>query len=91
MTSFAYGDCQKSYIKPKSKRRKWMDGLKKTFGKASQALTEKVGGNADKTDMDPQFKEMERKMDCTTRTVNDLLLYTREYLQPNARKGYDSR
>ena len=68
-----------------------MDGLKKTFGKASQALTEKVAGNADRTQMDPKFKEMERKMDVTSKTVHDLLLLTRKYLQPNSRKGYDSR
>lgn len=66
-----------------------MDGLKKTFGKASQALTEKVG-NAEKTEMDPHFKEMERKMDCTQKTIADLLNLTREFLQPNHRKGYES-
>jgi len=60
-----------------------MDGLKKTFGKASQALTEKVG-NADRTEMDPQFKEMERKMDCTTKTITEILQLTREFLQPNS-------
>jgi len=59
-----------------------MDGFKKTFGKAQQALSEKVGGNVDKTELDPHFKEMERQMDCTNRTVQDLLSYTREYLQP---------
>ena len=69
-----------------------MDKFGKAFGKASQALTEKVaGGNADRTEMDPHFREMERKMDCTTKTVHDLLSLTREFLQPHSRKGYDAR
>lgn len=84
LTFMNENDYHPNTTKQKPKRRKLMDGLKKTFGKASQALTEKVGGNADRTEMDPQFKEMERQMDCTSKTVNDLLLLTREYLQPNS-------
>lgn len=61
-----------------------MDGLKKTFGKAAQAVSEKVGSNADRTEMDPQFKEMERLTDCTAKAISELLGHTREYLQPNS-------
>jgi len=61
-----------------------MDGLKKTFGKASQAISEKVSNNADRTEMDPQFKDMERLTDNTGKAVVELLNHTREYLQPNS-------
>jgi len=68
-----------------------MDGLKKTFGKAAQAVSEKVGSNADRTEMDPQFKEMERLTDCTAKAISELLGHTREYLQPNSRKGFQEK
>jgi len=61
-----------------------MDGLKKTFGKASQAISEKVSNNADRTEMDPQFKDMERLTDNTAKAVTELLNHTREFLQPNS-------
>jgi len=68
-----------------------MDGLKKTFGKASQAISEKVSNNADRTEMDPQFREMERLTDATSRTIQELVNLSREYLQPNSRKGYQEK
>ncbi|CBY24529.1 unnamed protein product [Oikopleura dioica] len=41
--------------------------------------------------MDPAFKEMERKMDVTQKSTMELLALAREYLQPNSRKGFDSK
>lgn len=41
-----YKPVKDGFVNQRFKPRKVMDGLKKTFGKASQALTEKVG-NAD--------------------------------------------
>uniref|UniRef100_A0A6I8R588 Endophilin-A2 n=1 Tax=Xenopus tropicalis TaxID=8364 RepID=A0A6I8R588_XENTR len=57
-------------------------GLKKQFYKASQLVSEKVGG-AEGTKLDDEFKEMEKKVDVTTKAVTDVLAKTIEYLQPN--------
>ncbi|XP_069784939.1 SH3-domain GRB2-like 1b isoform X2 [Narcine bancroftii] len=57
-------------------------GLKKQFYKASQLVSEKVGG-AEGTKLDEDFKEMERKVDITSKAVADVLTKTTEYLQPN--------
>ena len=45
----------------------------------------------DRTEMDPQFKEMERLTDCTAKAISELLGHTREYLQPNSRKGFQEK
>ncbi|KAM4052612.1 endophilin-A2 [Anomaloglossus baeobatrachus] len=57
-------------------------GLKKQFYKASQLVSEKVGG-AEGTKLDEDFKEMEKKVDVTTKAVSEVLAKTTEYLQPN--------
>lgn len=59
-----------------------MAGLKKQFYKASQLVSEKVGG-AEGTKLDEDFKDMERKVDVTSKAVMDVLTKTTEYLQPN--------
>ncbi|XP_042572237.1 SH3 domain containing GRB2 like 2a, endophilin A1 [Cyprinus carpio] len=57
-------------------------GLKKQFHKATQRVSEKVGG-AEGTKLDEDFMEMEKKVDVTTRAVLDIMTKTTEYLQPN--------
>ncbi|XP_039188771.1 endophilin-A2 isoform X3 [Crotalus tigris] len=57
-------------------------GLKKQFYKASQLVSEKVGG-AEGTKLDEDFKEMEKKVDLTSKAVTEILARTTEYLQPN--------
>ncbi|KAM4707260.1 endophilin-A2 isoform 1-T1 [Discoglossus pictus] len=57
-------------------------GLKKQFYKASQLVSEKVGG-AEGTKLDDDFKEMEKKVDVTSKAVAEVLTKTTEYLQPN--------
>ncbi|XP_072553219.1 LOW QUALITY PROTEIN: SH3 domain containing GRB2 like 2b, endophilin A1 [Salminus brasiliensis] len=58
-------------------------GLKKQFHKATQKVSEKVGG-AEGTKLDDDFKEMEKKWDTTSRAVLDIMTrLTTEYLQPN--------
>ncbi|KAM3865237.1 SH3 domain containing GRB2 like 2a, endophilin A1 [Diretmus argenteus] len=57
-------------------------GLKKQFHKATQRVSEKVGG-AEGTKLDVDFTEMEKKVDTTTRAVMDIMTKTTEYLQPN--------
>ncbi|XP_022047319.1 SH3 domain containing GRB2 like 2b, endophilin A1 [Acanthochromis polyacanthus] len=57
-------------------------GLKKQFHKATQKVSEKVGG-AEGTKLDDDFKEMEKKVDITSRAVLDIMTRTTEYLQPN--------
>ncbi|KAF3837533.1 hypothetical protein F7725_004997 [Dissostichus mawsoni] len=46
------------------------------------ASREKVGG-AEGTKLDEDFKEMEKKVDVTSRAVLDIMTKTTEYLQPN--------
>nr|KAF6487304.1 SH3 domain containing GRB2 like 2, endophilin A1 [Rousettus aegyptiacus] len=60
-------------------------GLKKQFHKATQKVSEKVGG-AEGTKLDDDFKEMERKVDVTSRAVMEIMTKTIEYLQPNPGK-----
>ncbi|CAL8331674.1 unnamed protein product [Lota lota] len=57
-------------------------GLKKQFHKATQRVSEKVGG-AEGTKLDYDFTEMEKKVDTTARAVMDIMTKTNEYLQPN--------
>ncbi|KAF1380990.1 hypothetical protein PFLUV_G00169790 [Perca fluviatilis] len=57
-------------------------GFKKQFHKATQKVSEKVGG-AEGTKLDDDFKEMEKKVDITSRAVLDIMTRTTEYLQPN--------
>ncbi|XP_064184813.1 endophilin-A2-like isoform X1 [Anguilla rostrata] len=57
-------------------------GLKKQFYKASQMVSEKVGG-AEGTKLDEDFKDLERKVDVTSKAVVDIITKTSEYLQPN--------
>lgn len=57
-------------------------GFKKQFHKASQFVSEKMGG-AEGTKLDNDFVEMERKIDATSKAVADVLSKTTEYLQPN--------
>lgn len=57
-------------------------GLKKQFYKASQMVSEKVGG-AEGTKLDEDFKDLERKADITSKAIVDVLARTSEYLQPN--------
>ncbi|EPQ03079.1 Endophilin-A2 [Myotis brandtii] len=48
----------------------------------SQLVSEKVGG-AEGTKLDDDFKEMEKKVDVTSKAVVEVLARTIEYLQPN--------
>ncbi|XP_072241060.1 SH3 domain containing GRB2 like 2a, endophilin A1 isoform X1 [Leuresthes tenuis] len=57
-------------------------GLKKQFHKATQRVSEKVGG-AEGTKLDVDFTEMEKRVDVTARAVLDIMTKTTEYLQPN--------
>ncbi|XP_062386678.1 SH3 domain containing GRB2 like 2a, endophilin A1 [Sardina pilchardus] len=57
-------------------------GLKKQFHKATQKVSEKVGG-AEGTKLDYEFLDMEKKVDTTSRAVMDIMTKTTEYLQPN--------
>uniref|UniRef100_A0A4W5RJ56 BAR domain-containing protein n=1 Tax=Hucho hucho TaxID=62062 RepID=A0A4W5RJ56_9TELE len=57
-------------------------GFKKQFHKATQRVSEKVGG-AEGTKHDDDFTEMEKKVDTTSRAVMDIMTKTTEYLQPN--------
>eukprot|EP00063_Salmo_salar_P064768 XP_014039603.1 PREDICTED: endophilin-A1-like [Salmo salar] len=57
-------------------------GFKKQFYKASQMVSEKVGG-AEGTKLDDDFLLMEKKVDTTSRAVLDIMTKTTEYLQPN--------
>ncbi|KAK3534104.1 hypothetical protein QTP86_002215 [Hemibagrus guttatus] len=57
-------------------------GLKKQFYKASQMVSEKVGG-AEGTKLDEDFKDLERKADITSKAIVEVLCRTSEYLQPN--------
>ncbi|ERE81961.1 endophilin-A1 [Cricetulus griseus] len=51
-------------------------------GCKSKKVSEKVGG-AEGTKLDDDFKEMERKVDVTSRAVMEIMTKTIEYLQPN--------
>lgn len=60
-----------------------MGGMMKQFHKASQYMSEKMGGESDKTKMDEEFVEMERKVDLMAKAVSEIMTHTKEYLQPN--------
>lgn len=55
----------------------------KQWHKASQYMSEKIGGESDKTKMDEEFVEMERKVDLMTKAISEIITHTKEYLQPN--------
>ncbi|XP_047446119.1 endophilin-A2-like isoform X1 [Mugil cephalus] len=57
-------------------------GFKKQFYKASQLVSEKVGG-AEGTKLDEDFKDLERRADVTSKAVVEVINKTSEYLQPN--------
>uniref|UniRef100_T2M6T7 Endophilin-A3 n=1 Tax=Hydra vulgaris TaxID=6087 RepID=T2M6T7_HYDVU len=57
-------------------------GLKKQFNKTSQFLSERVAGTKG-SQLEEEFKELERKIDIVTKAVDDLHNKSREYLQPN--------
>ncbi|XP_028986605.1 endophilin-A2-like isoform X2 [Betta splendens] len=57
-------------------------GFKKQFYKASQMMSEKVGG-AEGTKLDEDFRDLERRADITSKAVVDVINKTTEYLQPN--------
>ncbi|KAF7222777.1 endophilin-A2 isoform X2 [Nothobranchius furzeri] len=57
-------------------------GFKKQFYKASQMVSERVGG-AEGTKLDDDFKELERKADITSKALLEVMGKTSEYLQPN--------
>ncbi|XP_070542646.1 endophilin-A3-like [Ptychodera flava] len=57
-------------------------GFKKQINKANQYMSEKIGG-AEHTKLDEDFVEMERKTDVTKSAVEDLMVKTTEFLQPN--------
>ncbi|XP_045908887.1 endophilin-A2-like isoform X2 [Micropterus dolomieu] len=57
-------------------------GFKKQFYKASQMVSEKVGG-AEGTKLDEDFKDLERRADITSKAVVEVITKTSEYLQPN--------
>ncbi|XP_035221607.1 endophilin-A-like isoform X3 [Stegodyphus dumicola] len=57
-------------------------GLRKQINKANQYMSEKIGG-AEGTKFTEEYTEMERKTDLTNELVEDLLVKTKEYLQPN--------
>ncbi|XP_077777573.1 centlein isoform X4 [Podarcis muralis] len=60
--------------------KEWMGYLQKLL--EGQKVSEKVGG-AEGTKLDEDFKEMERKVDVTSRAVMEIMARTTEYLQPN--------
>ncbi|RMC19305.1 hypothetical protein DUI87_03913 [Hirundo rustica rustica] len=54
----------------------------KQLSSEGKKVSEKVGG-AEGTKLDDDFKEMERKVDVTSRAVMEIMAKTIEYLQPN--------
>ncbi|XP_029971144.1 endophilin-A2-like isoform X2 [Salarias fasciatus] len=57
-------------------------GFKKQIYKATQMMSEKVGG-AEGTKLDEDFKDLERKADVTSKAYLEVINKTSEYLQPN--------
>lgn len=57
-------------------------GLRKQINKANQYVSEKIGG-AEGTKFTDEYMEMERKTDLTNELVEELIVKTKEYLQPN--------
>ncbi|XP_074090083.1 endophilin-A3 isoform X8 [Macrotis lagotis] len=59
-----------------------VSGLKKQFHKATQFFYEKIN-RVERTKLDEEFLEMQRKVDITSKAIVDLLAKCTEYLQPN--------
>lgn len=57
-------------------------GFKKQIYKATQMMSEKVGG-AEGTKLEEDFLRLERKYDVTSKAVVEVMNRTSEYLQPN--------
>ncbi|KAM9719460.1 endophilin-A2-like isoform 1-T1 [Menidia menidia] len=57
-------------------------GIKKQIYKATQMVSEKVGG-AEGTKLDEDFRDLERRADVTSKAVVEVISKTSEYLQPN--------
>jgi endophilin-A len=57
-------------------------GFKKQINKANQFFSEKIF-NAEATKLDEDFKELEKKTDATSATVEHLQVKTKEFLHPN--------
>jgi len=57
-------------------------GFKKQISKANQYMSEKIGG-AEATKLADEFVEMERQTDITNELVDEMVVKTKEYLQPN--------
>ncbi|XP_054623997.1 endophilin-A2-like isoform X1 [Dunckerocampus dactyliophorus] len=57
-------------------------GIRKQFYKASQMVSEKVGG-AEGTKLDEDFKDLERRADVTSKAFIEVVNKTADYLQPN--------
>ncbi|XP_072297395.1 endophilin-A2-like isoform X2 [Eucyclogobius newberryi] len=57
-------------------------GFKKQLYKATQLMSEKVGG-AEGTKLEDDFRDLERKSDITSKAVVEVINKTSEYLQPN--------
>ncbi|XP_020778909.2 endophilin-A2-like isoform X2 [Boleophthalmus pectinirostris] len=57
-------------------------GFKKQIYKATQMMSEKVGG-AEGTKLEEDFQDLLRKSDITSKAVVDVMNKTSEYLQPN--------
>ncbi|XP_077580851.1 endophilin-A2-like isoform X2 [Stigmatopora nigra] len=57
-------------------------GFRKQLIKASQMVSEKVGG-AEGTKLDEDFKDLERRADITSKAVVEVVNRTTDYLQPN--------
>lgn len=60
----------------------FLPGLKKQINKANQFMSEKIGG-VEGTKLNEEYTEMERKTDLTSELIDELILKTKEYLQPN--------
>lgn len=57
-------------------------GLKKQINKANQYMSEKMGA-AEGTKFTDEYTDLEKKTDATAELVDELLVKTKEYLQPN--------
>lgn len=57
-------------------------GFKKQWNKANQFMSEKVG-SVKGTQLDEEFQDLEKNTDATSAIVTQLLVKTKEYLQPN--------
>lgn len=60
----------------------FLPGFKKQFNKANQIINERILG-VEGTKLNEEYTEMERKTDLTIELVEELIIKTKEYLQPN--------